>query len=157
MLTDQDLQTFITHHAIPARLVYPGVPTPTVPDAARALGADSQQILKSLVFLFDETPHLIIAAGESRIDYKKVAAVLGLSRRKVRMASPDEALDISGFEVGAMPPFGHKQVLRTLIDANSIDGTYDIYYGGGGSKSALLEINLKTLFEVCKARVEPLT
>jgi prolyl-tRNA editing enzyme YbaK/EbsC (Cys-tRNA(Pro) deacylase) len=111
MLTDTHLQTFITHHAIPARLVYPGVPTPTVPDAAKALGVDSKQILKSLVFLCDETPHLIIAAGERRIDYKKLATVSRLSRRKVRMATPDEALSISGFEVGAMPPFGHKEVL----------------------------------------------
>lgn len=157
MLTDTDLQTFITQHAIPARLIYPGAPTPTVPDAAKALGVNSVQILKSLVFIFDETPHLIIAAGESRIDYKKLAEATGLSRKKIRMASPTEALEISGFEVGAMPPFGHKQVLSTLLDHNSASTTYDIYYGGGGSQSALLELNLQTLTMVTQARVLPLT
>ena len=157
MLTDTDLQTFITQHAIPAKLIYPGVPTPTVPDAAKALGVNSAQILKSLVFIFDETPHLIVAAGESRIDYKKLAEVTGLSRRKVRMASPEEALAISGYEVGAMPPFGHRQVLSTFIDDNSIGASYDIYYGGGGSKSALLELSLETLLDVSMARVLPLT
>ena len=155
-MTDTDLQTFITQHSIAAKLVYPGVPTPTVPDAAKALGIDSAQIIKSLVFLFDEAPHLIIAAGETRIDYKKLAEVAGLSRRKIKMPSPEEALDISGFEVGAMPPFGHKQALTTLIDANSVTSTYSIYYGGG-TKSALLEFSLPTLLEVTKAQVLPLT
>jgi prolyl-tRNA editing enzyme YbaK/EbsC (Cys-tRNA(Pro) deacylase) len=157
MLTDHDLQTFLTQHRIAAKLVYPGLPTPTVPDAAKALGVDSAQIIKSLVFLFDEAPHLIIAAGETRIDYKKLAEAAGLSRRRVKMASPEEALTLSGFEVGAMPPFGHKQVLRTFIDTNSVHAGYGIYYCGGGTKSALLELSLTTLLEVTKARVLPLT
>lgn len=157
MLTDADLQAFMEQHAVAAKLVYPGVPTPTVIDAAKALGVNSAQIIKSLVFIFDGTPHLIIAAGETRIDYKKLAEATGLSRKRVKMASPEEALDISSFEVGAMPPFGHKQSLITFIDANSISTTYNIYYGGGGTKSALLEFSLDTLLDVTKARVLPLT
>jgi prolyl-tRNA editing enzyme YbaK/EbsC (Cys-tRNA(Pro) deacylase) len=157
MLTDKELQHWIIERAIPAKLVYPGIPTPTVPDAARALGVKSEQILKSLVFLVDTRPHLVIAAGEARISYKKLADHLGLSRRKVKMASVEGALDMSGFEVGAMPPFGHKEVLTTFVDADSVGGDYAVYYGGGGTKDALLELSLETLLEVTKATLVPLT
>jgi prolyl-tRNA editing enzyme YbaK/EbsC (Cys-tRNA(Pro) deacylase) len=157
MLTDQDLQHWLTQQVIPAKLVYPGVPTPTVPDAANALGVKPAQIIKSLVFLCDGVPHLIVAAGEARISYKKVADQLGLSRRKVKMASPEQALDISGFPVGAMPPFGHKERLRTFVDADSLQGSYGVYYGGGGTKDALLELTLSTLLEVTGAAVLSLT
>jgi prolyl-tRNA editing enzyme YbaK/EbsC (Cys-tRNA(Pro) deacylase) len=157
MLTDKELQQWITERAIAAKLVYPGVPTPTVPDAARALGVKSEQILKSLVFLVDAEPHLVVAAGEARISYKKLADQLGLSRRKVKMATPEGALQISGFEVGAMPPLGHKQPLPTFLDGDSVHGEYAVYYGGGGTKDALLELSLETLLEVTKATVVPLT
>ncbi len=157
MLTDQDLQTWLTQHAVSAKLVYPGVPTPTVPDAANALGVKTGQILKSLVFLCDGAVHLVVAAGEARISYKKLADTLGISRRKVKMATPEQALEISGFEVGAMPPFGHKQKLTTFVDADSVRGDYAVYYGGGGTKEALLELTLATLLEVTGAAVVPLT
>jgi prolyl-tRNA editing enzyme YbaK/EbsC (Cys-tRNA(Pro) deacylase) len=157
MLTDKELRQWITERSVAAKLVYPGVPTPTVPDAAKALGVESQQILKSLVFLCDGQPRLVVAAGEARIAYKKLADVLDLSRRKVKMASPEGALEISGFEVGAMPPFGHVQILTTFIDSDSVRGDYAVYYGGGGTKDALLELSLATLLEVTKATVVPLT
>jgi prolyl-tRNA editing enzyme YbaK/EbsC (Cys-tRNA(Pro) deacylase) len=157
MLTDKDLQIWLTQRAIPAKLVYPGVPTPTVLDAANALGVKVAQIIKSLVFLCDGVPHLVIAAGEARISYKKFADTLGMSRRKVKMASPEQALEISGFEVGAMPPFGHKEVLKTLVDSDSIKGDYAVYYGGGGTKDALLELTLAILLEVTGATVVSLT
>jgi prolyl-tRNA editing enzyme YbaK/EbsC (Cys-tRNA(Pro) deacylase) len=157
MLTDQNLQLWLTQHAVSAQLVYPGIPTPTVADAAKALGVKSEQIIKSLVFLCDGAPHLVIAAGEARISYKKLAGHLGMSRRKVKMASPEKALEISGFPVGAMPPFGHKEVLRTFVDADSITGAYAVYYGGGGTKEALLELSLETLLGATRAAVVPLT
>jgi prolyl-tRNA editing enzyme YbaK/EbsC (Cys-tRNA(Pro) deacylase) len=157
MLTDRELQQWLTERAVAAKLVYPGVPTPTVPDAANALGVKSEQIMKSLVFLLDGVPHLVIAAGEARISYKKLADVLGISRRKVKMATPEGALEISGFEVGAMPPFGHKQPLPTFVDSDSVRGDYAVYYGGGGTKAALLEFSLATLLEVTQATVVPLT
>lgn len=157
MLTDKDLQHWLTHRAVSAKLVYPGVPTPTVPDAANALGVKTEQIIKSLVFLCDERPHLIVAAGEARISYKKFADYVGMSRRKVKMATPEQALEVSGFPVGAMPPFGHRQVLTTFIDRDSLRGDYGVYYGGGGTKEALLELSLEILLEVTQATVVPLT
>ncbi len=150
MLNDRSLETFIDENGIKATLVYPGIPTPTVPDAAKALGVASSQIIKSLVFLLEDKPFLVIAAGEARIDYKALAAALDISRRKIKFASAEMALAITGFEVGAMPPFGHKEKLMTLMDDLRLE--HEEVYGGGGTQSALLRISLTELERVTEAR-----
>ena len=150
MLDDKFLQTFMTTQGIAASLVYPGLPTPTVLDAAKALGVASSQIVKSLIFLAEDKPLLVVAAGEARIDYKALSAALGCSRRKIKFATAEQALEITGFEVGAMPPFGHKEPLMTLLDRLSLD--HEELYAGGGTKSALLRISLKELERVTSAR-----
>ena len=135
-------------------------PTPTVPDAARALGVDVLQIIKSLVFLIDGEPILVIAAGEARISQKQLAEAFQVGKRKVRFASAEQALTLTGFEVGAMPPFGHKTQLSTLIDLQTVDAVHSndsFIYGGGGTKSALLELSFKELKRVTRARLELLT
>lgn len=161
-MTDDDLARFLAEKGVDARLVRPGQPTPTVPDAARALGVEPRQIVKSLVFLADGAPVLVVAAGEARIHYPSLARALGLSRRRVKLASPEEALERSGFPVGAMPPFGHRRPLATLADASSLNpGGEDpgrvILYAGGGTDAALLEVSLATLLRVSGARLADLT
>lgn len=159
-LTDKDVAAYLDAHAIAGRLVYPDAPTPTVSDAAEALGVAPERIVKSLVFIAADTPYLVIAAGEARVSQKRLRDVLGVSRRKLRMASPEEALEISGFEVGAMPPFGHRQPLATLLDTLTIptqspDTT--VVYAGGGSKAAMLELSVATLIAVANPKTVPLT
>lgn len=158
-LSDRDLQQFIAQRGIEAELVYPGKPTPTVPDAAEALGVETRQIIKSLVFIANDEPHLVIAAGEARISHKRLKDALGVSRRQLRMAKPSEALDITGFEVGAMPPFGHQRGLEVLVDSSSLPlhDQGSVLYGGGGSREAMLRLTLGTLLQVTQARGVPLT
>ena len=47
----------IADGAIDAEIIAPGVPTPTVPDAARALGVMDRQIVKSLLFAAKDVEH----------------------------------------------------------------------------------------------------
>jgi prolyl-tRNA editing enzyme YbaK/EbsC (Cys-tRNA(Pro) deacylase) len=154
-LDDKDLQRFICERAIAAELVYPKKPTPTVPAAAQALGVAPKNIIKSLVFIANGEPLLVIAAGEAPIDTGRLRETLGVSRRKLKLASPEEALRVSGYEIGAMPPFGHKQVLPTLIDSLSV--TEGVLYGGGGTKAAMLKLERATLLEITQGQVLPLT
>ncbi|MEZ4606928.1 MAG: YbaK/EbsC family protein [Deinococcales bacterium] len=148
MLSDQDLAKFISQHHIKAQLVYSQSPTPTVSDAAKALGVELQLIIKTLIFMADDKPIAAIAAGEHRISQKRLRDILGVSRRKLRMASPEEALSFSGFPVGAMPPFGHKEPLPTYVDSLSIDQAAPLLYGGGGTSSAMLALSAQTLLTV---------
>jgi Cys-tRNA(Pro) deacylase len=120
-----------------------------VSDAARELQVSTEQIIKSLVFMNDETPLLVINNGLSRVDRRKLASYLAVGRKKVKFASADQALAITGFVVGSMPPFGHRQPLRTLVDPTIL--TMDTIYGGGGAIDAMMRLTPQELLRVTSA------
>lgn len=88
--------------------------TKTADDAARAIGCDVGQIVKSLVFIADERPVLALTSGANRVDTERLAALAGAS--SVRRASPEEARAATGFAVGGTPPFGHPERVRAFLD-----------------------------------------
>ncbi len=123
--------------------------TPTVPEAAKALGVQAWQIIKSLVFLIKDEPVLVINSGEARIDRRKLADYLAVGRGRIKFAAPDQALAITGYVVGSMPPFGHKQKLRTVIDLSV--RSLETVYGGGGDINAMMRLTATELLRVTSA------
>lgn len=146
-----DLQMFIDRHHIQATIMPLSEHTLTVGDAARALAVDTDQIIKTLVFHIDGDPLLVINNGLARVDRRKLAVHLGVGRKKVKFASPDKAFSLTGFVVGSMPPFGHEQQLRTLVDTAVTH--LDIIYGGGGDIDAMMRLTSKELLKVSQAEV----
>lgn len=146
MLNSQDLTDFIDAHAITAEIMPLAMETPTVPAAAAALGISTDQIVKSILFLLNGEPLLVIANGTARVDYKKLADYLGVSRRRVKLATADQVLDITGFMVGTVPPFGHKRPFNTIVETAVYDQT--IVYGGGGEVHALVRVDTMELKRV---------
>lgn len=125
--------------------------TPTVPEAARVLGVEPQQILKSLVFQVKEEPILVITNGVARVDRRKIAAHLEVGRGRVKFASVDKALEITGFVVGSMPPFGHLQKMRTLVDTAVT--SLGVTYCGGGNLDAMMRITDDELVRTTSAEI----
>src|SRR5688500_6094760 len=76
--------------------------TATVGEAAAAIGCDPGQIAKSIVFVMDGEPVLVVASGKHRIDRDKVCDALDCAEG--RQASPDEVRAATGFAVGGVPP-----------------------------------------------------
>jgi len=146
-----DLQTFIDDQQIQATILPLSEHTLTVGDAARALAVNTDQIIKSLVFHIDGKPLLVINNGLARVDRRKLAAHLGVGRKKVKFASPDTVFSLTGFVVGSMPPFGHKLQLHTLVDTAVTQ--MDIIYGGGGDVDAMMRLTSKELLRVSQAEV----
>jgi prolyl-tRNA editing enzyme YbaK/EbsC (Cys-tRNA(Pro) deacylase) len=125
--------------------------TSTAEAAARAVGAPQGSIVKSLVFLADGAPLLVLAAGDQRVDVKSLRATLGLSKRRLRIAQPAEVLAHTGFEVGGVPPVGHSPPLRTLID-NTL-GRYDTVWAAAGSAHAVFPIAYQKLLAITTGEV----
>lgn len=150
-MTSEDLKRFIDTHGIEATILPMAQHTPTVADAAKALGVDPHQIIKSLVFMIKGEPLLVINNGEDRVDRRKLATCLQVGRGQVKFASAEKAFEITGFVVGSMPPFGHKQKLNTVIDASI--KTLDIAYGGGGDINAMMRLTSSELVKVTAAHV----
>jgi len=150
-LCSADLQRFIDDHHIQATILPMAAHTPTVADAARELAVETEQVIKSLVFLVAERPHLVINNGLARVDSRKLAARLAVSRRRIKLATPDQALAFTGYMVGSMPPFGHRLCLPTLVDASVAELT--TVYGGGGNIDAMLRLTAAELLRVTGAQL----
>src|SRR6187399_247327 len=81
--------------------------THTAEDAARAVGAEVGQIVKSLVFVSDDVdglqPYMVLASGANQVDLALLSAIL--TNPRIRRATADEARELTGFSIGGIPPF----------------------------------------------------
>jgi prolyl-tRNA editing enzyme YbaK/EbsC (Cys-tRNA(Pro) deacylase) len=126
-----------------------------VPEAARVLGVEADQIIKSLVFIIKDRPLLVINNGLARVDRGKVATHLEVGKKQVKFATAEQALAITGYIVGSMPPFGHRQKLPTLIDPAAL--AWEIIFGGGGDIDAMMRLSSKELIRVTGAEIHPVS
>jgi prolyl-tRNA editing enzyme YbaK/EbsC (Cys-tRNA(Pro) deacylase) len=88
--------------------------TKTAADAARAIGCEVAQIVKSQVVAADGRPVLALTSGANRVDLERLAELAGAD--EVRRAGPEEARAATGFAVGGTPPFGHPERIPTYLD-----------------------------------------
>ena len=149
LLGEADVARAIAEQGIAAEIVHPGTKTPTVEAAATALQVGTAQIVKSLLFLVDGTPHLVITNGTGRVDAGALAQALGAA--KVRLARPDEAGALTGYAVGGMPPFGHPRPFPVLLEARVLG--QPVVYAGAGSDGAMLRVSSGELLRATGARV----
>ncbi|MEM3371568.1 MAG: YbaK/EbsC family protein [Candidatus Korarchaeum sp.] len=115
----------------------------TVKQAAEEMGVPEDQIIKTLVVITPEGPLLAVLSGNSRLDLVKLGG---------RLATREEVRELTGFEVGEVPPIGVP--LRTLIDERVLER--DVVYGGGGSRRRLIKISPKAILEHQRAEVTDL-
>jgi prolyl-tRNA editing enzyme YbaK/EbsC (Cys-tRNA(Pro) deacylase) len=131
--------------------------THTAGDAARAVGADLTQIVKSLVFVStredgEPEPIICLVSGADRVDLGRLAAVIG--RRDIRRASAREADELTGFSIGGIPPFGHTQRARVIMDPEL--GRYATVWAAAGLPTAVFPVAPATLRMLADAHVAPI-
>lgn len=125
-------------------------PTITAQDAATRLRVPLEKIIKSILFRDEkEAPVLAILTGDKRVDRKKLSSVVGAS--KVRIATPEATKTVAGFEVGVMPPLGHKNKIMTVIDQKVM--SFSNVYGSSGTMEALMEIDPRDIARLTDAKV----
>ncbi|MGD2207217.1 MAG: YbaK/EbsC family protein [Anaerolineae bacterium] len=125
--------------------------TSTAEAAAQAVGAPLGSIVKSLVFLADGAPLLVLVAGDQRADIKRLRAELGLSKRQLRIARPNEVLEHTGFRVGGVPPVSHSPSMQILIDRTL--SRFDTVWAAAGSGHAVFPIAYERLVEITGGEV----
>lgn len=155
MRTGADLEAFCSQHRLAAHVIYVDVPTPTVAAAAKAVGCEVDEIVKSILVMVNGEPQLVVANGERRIDLRVVADHNQLSRKRVRLATAEEVESLTGYPVGALPPFGHRQSLRTLLDAQVLMQTR--IYAGGGAENGLLVTKPEEIRKAVEVEILDLT
>jgi Cys-tRNA(Pro) deacylase len=131
--------------------------THTAADAARVVHAEIGQIVKSLVFVAgnDEgelLPIVCLVSGANRVDLDRLAAVVG--RRDVRRATAREADELTGYTIGGIPPFGHRQKTRVIMDPDL--GRYEQVWAAAGLPTAVFPVSPATLRMLADAHVAPI-
>lgn len=127
-------------------VVYPDG-TKTATDAAAAIGCHVSAIVKSLLFMVDDEPVLVLMSGDRRVDPGKLAALHGAER--VRRASLDEVRTHTGYVAGGTPPFGHPAPITIYAD-DSLRRNAAVW-AAGGTPTTVFEIDLGQLAAVTNA------
>ena len=146
MFNSQILSGFIVENEIQAEILHLEQNTKTVAEAAAVLGVQPEQIIKSVLFIADGEPVVVISGGTARIAWKRLADYLNISRRRLKTGKEEQVLELTGYVVGSVPPFGHRQQLRTIVDTAVY--SQSTVYGGGGDINALLKIDIEELRRV---------
>jgi Cys-tRNA(Pro) deacylase len=123
--------------------------TRTAADAARAVGCDVAQIVKSLVFVADGAAVVALVSGANRVDPDRLASALGA--RNVRRATGDEARTATGFAIGGVPPFGHATRLTVLVDADLM--AHPTVWAAAGLPDAVFAITPADLVRASGGRI----
>lgn len=125
-------------------------PCSSVQEAARAVGADPADFVKSLCVIADGQLVVAVVGGTDRLDLERLAA--HLEAETVRMARPEEVLEATGYPVGGVPPFGFDApfvVDRAVLEEDAI-------WAGGGSDRALVRTRPSVVVDVNGAEVADL-
>ena len=110
--------------------------------AAQALGVETGQIVKSLVFLRDDAPVMVLCAGDRRVDAER----LGL-----RAAPAERVREITGFSIGGIPPFGHDVDLPTMLDESL--RRFEVVWAAAGTPHDVFGIRSEALVQAIPGAV----
>lgn len=125
--------------------------TRTAVEAAREIGCDVAQIAKSIVLrgLEDDSCILVIASGASRVDEKKVAALIGQAVGKADAAFVRAR---TGFAIGGVAPVGHAGPVTVLVDESL--WSLDPIWAAAGAPNAVFCLSADDLHRIPDIRVE---
>jgi len=122
--------------------------TRTAGDAARAVGCDVGQIVKSLVFMAAGNPVIALVSGANRLDETLLGAAAG---EPVTKADAEIARTATGYAIGGVPPFGHATDLPVFMDRDLL--THPVVWAAAGRPDSVFEIEPERLRELSRATV----
>src|SRR4030081_2428450 len=125
--------------------------TRTAEDAARAVGCDVGQIVKSLVFVAGGRPVVALGSGANRLDERRLAALAG---DPVAKADAETAREATGYSIGGVPPFGHATEVPVFMDRDLM--RYEVLWAAAGKPDSVFEIDPDRLRELSRATVSEL-
>ena len=145
------LLALVERSGLPHR-VQAHTPTRTMRDAAENLDFEPGRIVKTIAFRVRDG-RLVLAAlrGTRRVDYARLAALLGVKRRDLAALAPEEVQDALGVEPGSVSPLPLTDA-ETLLDADALSITPTLYCGLG-RPDRTLEIAPSDLLALCGGKI----
>ncbi len=136
----EKVKSFFKEHNMDERIQEFPVSSATVALAAEALHCEPQRIAKTLSFLIDGQPVLVVAAGDTKIDNPKYKAQFGA---KAKMLTPEEAETLVGHAVGGVCPFAVNTGVKVYLDVSL--KRFDTVFPACGSANSAIELTIPEL------------
>ncbi|MGN0359902.1 MAG: YbaK/EbsC family protein [Hominisplanchenecus sp.] len=134
------VREYLKQYGIEDKIMEFDVSSATVELAAEAVGCEPARIAKTLSFLVGDTPILIVAAGDARIDNPKYKAQF---HTKAKMLTKDEVTEKIGHAVGGVCPFAVKQGAEIYLDESL--RRFEVVYPAAGSSNSAIPMTLEEL------------
>jgi len=142
--------SFLRATGAEARIEEFGTDTPTAEAAADAVGCTLGQIVKSLVFVCDGSPVVVLVPGDRRADSSKIARLAGV--RRAAIAKPAEVVEATGYEPGGVAPFPLERVAMVLVERTLV--RHPVVWAGAGSDRHMVALSPRELVRLSRGRVE---
>ena len=111
-------------------------PVTSFEEAASHRNPRPGQIVRSILFNIRPEEYLmVLVAGPDQIDWKKLRQFV--KRSRVRMATEEEVLEVTGYRIGTVSPFGVKNQVQVLIDASVLKEA-EVSIGSGVRNMAII-------------------
>ena len=117
----------------------------TVKEAAHAIGCLEKDIAKTLSFLVDDNPIIIVVRGDAKIDNSKYKKEF---HKKAKMVSYDMVEEIIGHKAGGVCPFGVNDNVKIYLDETLKSLEY--FYPACGSSNSAIKLDKDTLEKIVK-------
>lgn len=136
----EKVKAYFAQFGMEGRVLEFPVSSATVELAAQALHCESCRIAKTLSFAVGDTPVLIVAAGDARIDNHKYKARFAT---KAKMLTPEQAARRIGHAVGGVCPFAVQPGVEVYLDASL--KRFDTVFPACGSSNSAIELTIPEL------------
>ena len=136
----EKVKEFFKNYDIENRVKELEVSSATVELAAHALGCAPCRIAKTLSFMVNGSPILIVAAGDAKVDNSKYKAQFGT---KAKMLTPEEAETLIGHAVGGVCPFAVNEGVTVYLDESL--KRFETVFPACGSSNSAIELTIEEL------------
>lgn len=127
----------------------------TFQDAVDYLDFPLERLLKTIAFRVKNGPWVLAAIqGAERVDYKKLAAHLGVSRDKLVRLTPEQVVSELGYPIGAVAPFPTKTQTKVVFDSGTL--SLGSVFCGTGRNDRTLEIETHDLLRISNGSTAPI-
>lgn len=130
----------LAKYGMDVRVMEFDVSSATVGEAAKAVGSSEGEIAKTLSFLVDDKPILIVVAGDCKIDNAKYKAYF---HAKAKMIPLEDVEELIGHAVGGVCPFGINEGVEVYLDESL--KRFEIVYPACGSSNSAVKLNIEEL------------
>ena len=146
-MTIEQIKDYLKECGLLDRVYEFDVSSATVELAAQALGCEPCLIAKTMSFLVDGHPVLVVLAGDARVDNAKFKATF---HSKAKMLSHEQVAELTGFPVGGVCPFLAPEGTDVYLDESL--KRFEVVYPAAGTRNSAVKVTLEELERAAKPK-----